>query len=153
LLRRASWQPSLAVVVMTLFAINAALIGWRVEIVRVLPQTASLFAAIGLPVNLRGLTFEKVTSARELQDGVTVLVVEGSIVNIAAGPIEVPRLRLSVRNASGGEIYTWTALPDRPLLAPGETLPFRTRLASPPAEGRDVQVRFFHRHDIASTAR
>ena len=44
--------PSLALV-----ALNAALIGWRAEVVRFLPQTASLYAAIGLPVNLRGLAF------------------------------------------------------------------------------------------------
>ena len=30
------------------------------EVVRVIPQTASLFAAIGLPVNLRGLSFANV---------------------------------------------------------------------------------------------
>jgi hypothetical protein len=32
-------------------------IGWRTDVVRVVPQTASLYAAIGLRVNLRGLSF------------------------------------------------------------------------------------------------
>jgi predicted Zn finger-like uncharacterized protein len=152
-IRRRRWQPDLAAIVLTLFVINAAIISWRADIVRILPQTASLFGVIGLPVNLRGLDFANVTTAKETQEDVTVLVVEGAIANTTAAAVEVPRLRLAVRNEAGSEIYTWTALPDRPVLAPGETLPFRTRLASPPAEGRDVVVRFFNRRDIASTAR
>jgi hypothetical protein len=60
----------------------------------------------------------------------------------------VPRLRFAVRNASGNEVYSWTALPNRSLLAPGETLPFQSRLASPPPETHDVLVRFFNRHDL-----
>ena len=38
-------------------------------------------------------------------------------------------------------------------LAPGETLPFRSRLASPPGEGRDVTVRFFTRLDAVAGLR
>jgi hypothetical protein len=41
----------------------------------------------------------------------------------------------------------------RSILAPGETAAFRTRLASPPAEGRDVIVRFFNRRDLLAGAR
>jgi predicted Zn finger-like uncharacterized protein len=152
-MRRRRWQPDLAAIILTLSVINAGIIGWRADIVRLLPQTASLFAAIGLPVNLRGLGFANVTTAKETQEEVTVLVVEGTIANTTAAPVEVPRLRLAVRNEAGGEIYTWTALPDRAVLGAGETLPFRSRLASPPADGRDVVVRFFNRHDIASTGR
>ena len=76
-------------------------------------------------------------SAR-LQDGVPVLVVEGDIVGTGARVTEVPRLRFAVIDRAGKEIYAWTARPDRTLLPLGETLPFRSRLASPPAEA--------HRH-------
>ena len=34
--------------------------------------------------------------------------------------------------------------------APGEAVPFRSRLASPPPDGRDVQVRFFTRRDAVA---
>lgn len=152
-MHRRRWQPNLAAIILTLVMINAAIVGSRADIVRVLPQTASLFAAIGLPVNLRGLSFANVTSAREVQEDVSVLVVEGTIANPTTAPIDVPRLRIALRNDSGGEIYVWTALPERPNLDPGETLPFRSRLASPPAEGRDVVVRFFNRNDAASAGR
>src|SRR5262245_5966521 len=146
--RRAQWPVSgLPAALLALVAFNAALIGWRAEIVRFLPQTASLYAAIGLPVNLRGLAFADVASATEAHDGVPVLVVEGTIVSANERAAEVPRLRFSVRNRNGQEIYAWTALPSRSVLAPGETLTFRSRLASPPPEAHDVLVRFFNRRD------
>ena len=39
-------------------------------------------------------------------------------------------------------------LPARPFLNRGETLPFRPRLAAPPADAGDVEVRFLNRHDL-----
>ena len=82
--------------ILTLVALNLMLIGWRSDVVRWLPQTASLYAAIGLPVNLRGLVFANVTTERETNDGVEVLVVQGSIVNNFKRAVDVPRLRFSV---------------------------------------------------------
>ncbi len=123
------------------------LLAARQQVVRFLPQTASLYAAIGLPVNLRGLAFENITILRETEDGVPMLVVAGDIVGTTGRHTEVPRLRFSVTNEDGKEIYAWTALPPRNLLPPGETLPFRSRLASPPAEASGVSVRFFNRRD------
>ena len=134
-------------VVLVLFAVNVALIGARNEVVRYLPQTASLFAAIGLPVNLRNLNFENVHISKQLQDGVNILVVEGTIVSTASKPVTVPRLRFAARDAAGQEIYTWTALPSRSILGPGERLEFHSRLASPPAEAKNVLVRFFNPQD------
>ena len=83
--------------ILALVAVNLMLIGWRSNVVRWLPQTASLYAAIGLPVNLRGLVFANVTTERETHDGVEVLLVQGSIVNDFKRAAEVPRLRFSVR--------------------------------------------------------
>jgi hypothetical protein len=142
--------PALPTAILALLVLDAALIGWRADVVRAAPQTASLYAAIGLPVNLRGLAFTAVTTAVETGDGVQVLVVEGTIASVSKRMVDVPRLRFSVRNAAGQEIYAWTALPTRNLLTPGETLPFRSRLASPPAEARHVLVRFFNRRDLVA---
>jgi hypothetical protein len=136
--------------VLALIALNLALIGWRTDVVRWLPQTASLYAAIGLPVNLRGLVFANVATEKETHDGVPVLLVEGTIVNAAKRSVEVPRLRFAIRDRDGQEIYGWTALPDRNALMPGEALPFRSRLASPPPEAHQVLVRFFNRRDLVA---
>jgi hypothetical protein len=135
-----------------LLAANIALLGWRTDVVRLMPQTASLFAAIGLPVNLRGVAFSDVAISTETSEGVPVLLVKGRITNIARQPREVPRLRFAMRNAAGHEVYAWTSLPAKTTLAAGESEPFETRLASPPAEGQAVIVRFFTRSDIAGGA-
>src|SRR6185503_3568094 len=57
--KRRRWRlhSSLATAIAALLAANAVLLGWRTDVVRLMPQTASLFAAIGLPVNLRGVAF------------------------------------------------------------------------------------------------
>lgn len=136
--------------ILVLFAFNVALIGARSEVVRYLPQTASLFAAIGLPVNLRNLKFDKVKITKEAQDGVNILIIEGFIVSTANKPTEVPRLRFAARNATGQDVYTWTALPRRSILGPGERLEFQSRLAAPPADATDVMVRFFTAQDATA---
>jgi predicted Zn finger-like uncharacterized protein len=134
-------------VVLVLFAFNVAVIGARNEMVRYLPQTASLFAAIGLPVNLRQLDFEDVHITRETQGGATILLVDGKIVSKANKPLEVPRLRFAARNASGQEVYSWTARPERSILPAGDSMEFHTSLAKPPADATDVMVRFFTASD------
>lgn len=148
--RRSRWRPPLPVVILALAGIAAALIGWRAEVVRFAPQTAQLYGIIGLPVNLRGLVFDNLKLSGETQEGMPMLVVEGSIVNVANRTVEVPRLRFALRNSSGVEVYAWTSLPSSPVAAAGEVLSFRSRLASPPGDTRDVVVRFFHRRDIES---
>jgi predicted Zn finger-like uncharacterized protein len=142
--------PSLPMAFVVLIVIHGALLGWRAEVVKVAPQTAPLYAAIGLPVNLRGLTFANVTTVTQTHDGVPMLVVEGAIASASSHSVEVPRLRLSVRNGKGHEVYAWTELPERTVLAPREILTFRSRLASPPPDARDVVVRFFNRNDLVT---
>jgi len=145
--RRSTWTTA----ILTLLAINLVLISWRADVVRWLPQTASLYAAIGLPVNLRGgLIFANVKTARETEDGVDVLTVEGAVVNEGKRAVEVPRLRFSVRNQHGHEVHSWTALPSRNVLFPGEGLAFRSHLASPPDDSDRVLVRFFSRRDLVA---
>lgn len=140
-------------VILVLVACNVALVGARNEVVRYLPQTASLFAAIGLPVNLRGLKFENVRISKEDQDGIGILIVEGAVVSEAGKPIEVPRLRFAARNSTGQEVYTWTMPPPRSILGPGERLEFRSQIPAPPAEASDVMVRFFSAQDAMAGAK
>jgi predicted Zn finger-like uncharacterized protein len=140
--------PGLPLIILMLAVLDLGLIGWRTDIVRLAPQMAPLYAAIGLPVNVRGLVFTDVTVETRSQEGMPVLTIQGNIVSTASRAVEVPRLRFAARNVSGAEIYRWTALPERAVLAPGEMLAFQSRLASPPLETHDVLVRFFTRRDL-----
>jgi predicted Zn finger-like uncharacterized protein len=149
---RPARTSKLPLVILVLVAACTAIIGWRKDIVRHAPQMASFYGRIGLPVNVRGLVFTDVRIANETHDGVPVLSVEGTIASMAADAVEVPRLRFALRNAAGQEVYSWTAVPIQTVLGPGDTMPFRSRLASPPSDVHDVQVRFFTRRDAAAGA-
>jgi predicted Zn finger-like uncharacterized protein len=138
--------------VLALLIVDAIIVGWRDEFVRIMPQTASFYSMLGLGVNLRGLVFDGVNTATEQHDGVPVIVVDGTIVNESRKVVDVPRLKFAVRNASGQEVYSWTAVSPRTSLPPGESVSFGSRLASPPVEAHDILVRFVTRHDIISGA-
>lgn len=144
----AGWRlPVPMTIVLIGIAILATFFLGREQVVRTVPDSATVYETLGVPVNLRGVDFQEVRGANEIVDGVVVLVVEGKLVNITARPIDLPRLRLAVRDVTGKEIYTWTATAPKPQLGPGEAAPFRSRLASPPPDGATVEVRFFTRQD------
>jgi predicted Zn finger-like uncharacterized protein len=150
---RASGKPlvSLPTVCAAMGALVLALMIWRVDVVRLLPQTATFYKMAGFDVNLRGLVFKDIKVATETVDGKPVLLIEGAIVGEARKPVDLPRLRFSVRDAQGAEIYVWNAVLEQPVLKPGERAAFKSRLASPPPEGRNVDVRFFSKRDAGNT--
>jgi predicted Zn finger-like uncharacterized protein len=141
---------SLTTVCAAMGALVLALTIWRTDVVRLLPQTAAFYKAVGFDVNLRGLVFKDVKITNENVEGKQVLVIEGVIIGEAKKPVELPRLRFSVRDAQGAEIYAWNAVLEQPVLKPGEKAWFKSRLASPPPEARAVDVRFFNKRDIAA---
>jgi hypothetical protein len=130
-------------------ALVLALLIWRVDVVRLLPQTATFYQLAGLDVNLRGLSFRDVKITRETVEGKPVLVIEGVIVGQTNKTIELPRLRFSVLDAQGAEVYAWNAVLEQQALKPGEKAWFKSRLASPPSEGRNIDIRFFNKRDVA----
>jgi predicted Zn finger-like uncharacterized protein len=130
-------------------ALVLALVVWRADVVKLLPQTANFYKMVGLEVNLRGLLFKDVKVTTETVEGKPVLVIEGTIVSETRKPADVPRLRFSVRDGQGAEIYAWNTVLEQTVLKPGDHTRFKSRLASPPAEGRSIDIRFFNRHDIA----
>jgi predicted Zn finger-like uncharacterized protein len=135
---------------LALGAIVFALLAWRADVVRAMPQTATFYKMIGMGVNLRGLAFEDLKISTEMVNNKPVLLIEGALIDVARRSVEIPRLRFIVRDAKGTDIYAWNAVLEQPVLNPGDKAWFKTRLASPPAEGREIAVRFFHKLDVGS---
>lgn len=125
----------------------------RVDVVRARPGYAGLYRALGMPVNLRGLELHEVKAGRETREGLPSVAIEGYVFNPGPKAQEVPKLRFAVMAAAGRELYAWTAAPSKPMLAAGEGIAFRSRLASPPQEGREIIVRFLNRRDLTSQAK
>jgi predicted Zn finger-like uncharacterized protein len=116
---------------------------WRREAVtRHVPALAGPLAMIGLPVNIRGAEFENVASELVNDPSGRFLIVQSQIRNITGHAIPVAPIEIVVRDAGAKAIYTWAAEPSKLLLQPGESMAFRTRLAQPPQEAHDVQLRF-----------
>ncbi len=152
--RRLHWPLSrLQSGILALIVANAIVISWRDDFVRAMPQTASFYAWLGLPVNIRGLEFENLATTTEQHEGVPILVIGGNIVNVTGRIQTVPHLRFAVRNAARQEIYAWTAVPPLVMLPSGRGVAFHTRLASPPPDAHDVVVRFLNRNDLLAGAR
>ena len=70
------------------------------------------------------------------------MAIKGEIVNVTDADIVPPRVRFSLLNEADQEIYHWTMRIDPSPLGPDAAIPFATRLASPPAAARNIQVRF-----------
>lgn len=134
---RAGWPLSFVVL-----ALGMALIGWRAEMVRLWPPSATLYASLGLPVNLRGLALANFHTVTLLDGHQRVLRIEGEIINLRRQATPLPPIRLSVTDAQGHSLYSWTVVAQKSRLAAGEKLLVRARLAAPPAAGRHLLVDF-----------
>ncbi len=115
----------------------------RATIVSIAPATATIYASVGLPVNLLGLSIAKVhaTIAQQI-DRPGELLISGEIENLRGAKTSAPNLRLALRGKDGREIYVWTAKGPKTSLNAHERVAFRARLAAPPAGVRDVLVKF-----------
>ena len=145
-LPRPAWRlpraPGALVAFCLTIATGMALVAERAKIVARVPGSVGLYAAIGLPVNLRGLELRNITSMLVGEGPQRVLAVEGEITNVSRAQANVPLLQVGLRGTGLREIYGWTAPAPKATLAQGETMQFRARLAAPPDNARDVTVRF-----------
>ena len=124
-----------------------AAIGWgsvqyRQTIASLWPQSASLYAAVGLPVNVRGIELTNISYQQEYEDGQPVLSVTGKVVNISNRELPVPEIRVVLLDDAKHELYHWNFDAGIPTLKQGGESTFVTRLSSPPPEARNLNVRF-----------
>jgi hypothetical protein len=115
-------------------AVVVALIIWRADLVRLLPQSAAFDKLAGSRCPCAGLRF----NTTETVEGKPGLIAEGAMVGVTRKPVDLPRLRFSVRVAQGPENRCLELLPK-------------------PGEARRVQValchiRFFDKRDIAGAS-
>ncbi|HKX65536.1 MAG TPA: DUF3426 domain-containing protein [Rhizomicrobium sp.] len=135
----AGWIGLFAVVLLIAFAA----VKYRQHIASIWPQSAGVYNGLGLAVNASGLDFRKVDYRRETEDGQIVLAVSGEIVNTSSRQLPVPQtVRVTLSDAGKRELYHWTFKPSVTVLAPGQSVPFLTRLASPPSAARILDVSF-----------
>ena len=125
-----------------ILAVAPALVATRNPVVGLFPGTATLFSALGLPVNRVGLRFESVTSTLSAEAGPSVLEIAGTISNVGSDLREVPPVEIEITGAEGEQLYRWSVKAAEGALKPGASMPFGARLASPPPAGRRIALTF-----------
>jgi len=115
-------------------ALVLALFVWRVDVVRLLPQTALFYKSAGLEVNLRGLDVRDIKITNETVDGKPVLVIEGKIIGETASRSNCRGCAFPSRTPRGAESMPGMRCWNRRCWKPGEQAFFQVRLASPPPE-------------------
>lgn len=128
-------------------ALAVLLIGWsavsyRQVVAELWPGSATLYSALGLGVNARGLAFTDVSYRRELQDRQSVLAVTGKLVNVSGRELAVPQILVILTGEDGRELYRWNFTPDAATLGAGRSVKFLTRVSGPPSGARHLKLKF-----------
>jgi hypothetical protein len=129
---------SLAVVVV----VGGAVVLLRQPIAGMVPGTAPLFSAIGLPVNTIGLVVEGVKSKPMLQAGRPVLSVTGAVRNVRDEAVAAPPIRVTLRDRAGVEVATLLAQVTNARVPPGAVRYFAITLPDPPAGATELEIGF-----------
>lgn len=128
---------SAAVVVVVLAAVL-----FRVEVVRMWPRAAGVYALLKLPVNPTGLALDAVQGQPGLADGRAVMTVTGLERNVEARPRPASPLRVTLYDRAGARAAVQLVRPEATSVAPGEARAFRAVFVDPPISATEVGVEF-----------
>lgn len=122
--------------------ILAGLLLFRSEVVKQWPQSASTYAAIGMPVNRFGLEFLE-TEAERFFDGTTpILEVRGAVRNSSSRTVTAPNVRVILLDDQGAQVAEAFA-PVTPTSIPEDaTAIFTARIENPPFESFELELGF-----------
>jgi predicted Zn finger-like uncharacterized protein len=139
---RSRWRALrwLVVVVLLALALVAGVVVARGAVVALWPPAARLYALAGLTVESpgTGLKIEKLVPSRT-PDG---LVIEGDITNGGKTAQDVPRLRVTLRDAADKDVQFKIIDPPKLRLPPGVTAHFKTPFDHPEDAATGVVVTF-----------
>lgn len=127
---------SAAVALLVIGAFFAA----RERAVAAVPDLAGLYAAIGLPVNLRNLEIANVSAYRKVTPAGTTLIVSGDILNRTSGTQPVPAVRIAAGRTEARDFSAPTSM-----LEPGASTAFHYEMPIRGSTESDVAVRFVGR--------
>lgn len=131
-----AWTATAAAFVVIL----TGLVLFRGEVVKRWPESASTYAAIGMPVNRFGLEFME-TEAERFFDGTTpILEVRGAVQNVTSNTVAAPLVRVILLDDQGVKVAEAFA-PIQPSSIPEEaTAVFAARVENPPFESFELEL-------------
>jgi predicted Zn finger-like uncharacterized protein len=131
-----------------LIAVGWSGIHFRQDVASLWPQSSTLYRALGLRVNTRGIAIIKEPARFETENGQVVLLVTGRLANITSHELTVPMIRASLTDDDKRhELCHWVFSPNVPTLKPGQVITFHTRFPNPPAGARNIFLHFAERNN------
>jgi len=130
------------VVVVAIAVAALTTVAARARVVAKWPLAQAAYAAIGLPVNTRGLAIEDVHARFADLGDKKVLMIDGSIVNLKESDNLTRDLRVTLLGSEGRELYVWKTRSSKTHLGRLESARFSARLEAPPEGVTDVLVKF-----------
>lgn len=115
---------------------------FRTDIVRMFPDLAGTYEALGLGVNVIGLEFRDVKTLLALRRGADVMQVDARIYSVAPGTVNVPPVVVTLLNDENLPLYEWSVMPSVPSLASGEIVDFSSQVTAPPEGATKVRLTF-----------
>lgn len=123
-----------------LLVVLVGLLAFRGEVVKRWPESASTYAAIGMPVNRFGLEFLD-TEAERFFDGTTpILEVRGAVQNIAGRSVSAPLVRVILLDDQGVEVARAFASVTPSSIPADATAVFAARVENPPFESFELEL-------------
>jgi hypothetical protein len=123
-------------------AVVLAAVLFKVDVVRLWPQTASAYAFARMPVNPTGLMIENVQGQPNLVNGHAALTVTGAERNVADGPRASIPLRIILFDKANHRLTSQVNAPPTRVIAPGESRPFAVNFIDPPSQLSNLVVEF-----------
>jgi hypothetical protein len=125
-----------------LAAAGGAAAVFREQVAGMVPGSAAVFAAIGLPVNTLGLSFEKPNWKPTFLAGRPVMAVTGAIRNTTDKAVEAPGLRVRLLSKAKTELAAYELTVTNAHIPPGGLRYFAYNLQDPPAGVDALEIAF-----------
>lgn len=131
-----AWTATVA----AFLVILTGLVLFRGEVVNRWPESASTYAALGMPVNRFGLEFVE-SEAERFFDGTTpILEVRGAVENVAGRTVSAPMVRVILLDDQGAQVAEAFA-PISPSSIPEQaSAVFAARVENPPFESFELEL-------------
>lgn len=115
---------------------------FRVDVVRIWPNTASAYAALGGKVSYYGLEIRDIAMTRTINGGASVIQISGQVVNISKKPKPVPLLQAEIFDENGKTLFSWLIEPEQQSLEKDSKLAFVSEIRDPPPGKLQFEIGF-----------
>ena len=115
------------------------------------PKSNRLYSLIGLGIEVpgAGLEIQNVMPERHREDDVMSLVIKGDVINTSQKVRNVPRFRGALNDSEGNEVHSWIFTIRQEILLPRESVPFISKVESPPKGASDLSITFLAHEEEA----